>query len=485
MTKVVCFRVRAYRFVVRLTLMAVAVGGSVAAASADTTVTLSAPGTQLNADVTIRGGAYANVDYSNSDKLESKLGSADYTRRILLKFDTQNTIPANAVIKSAQIRLVLKSADSSEKRPLTVYWVTRSFVNGQVTWKYFRDGQAWSHSGGDLGSNFGTTYVGNAVGSTFTFDVTRLVQNAVNGVFGTSRYTRVALIDTGGSSGNTYKAFHSSQSSSTSLRPRLVVTYATSTTTSTVSSSSSGSTLRVMQWNIHKTKGSDGVCNPDRIANQIVRQNPQVVSLNEVNFYSGSCAYTFDMGAKLESLVEQKTGATWYRKSVNVEGGSSGTGNVVLSRLPLVSSSSDRFSYNRGAAQVGVVVNGRTINILSTHMEYYTASWRTTQIKELLQYMSGFTSPRIVLGDFNTWPGTNDYNLVATPYQDAWAKAKSLGTAGAYNGTGATHGDSRFDYVFYSRVSSLVLRSVNVPDTRVNGVRPSDHDPVVAVFAIP
>jgi len=240
-----------------------------------------------------------------------------------------------------------------------------------------------------------------------------------------------------------------------------------------------------MQWNIHKTKGSDGVCNPDRIANQIVRQNPQVVSLNEVNFYSGSCAYTFDMGAKLESLVEQKTGATWYRKSVNVEGGSSGTGNVVLSRLPLVSSSSDRFSYNRGAAQVGVVVNGRTINILSTHMEYYTASWRTTQIKELLQYMSGFTSPRIVMGDFNTWPGTSDYNLVATPYQDAWAKAKSLGTASAYNGTGATHGDSRFDYVFYSRVSSLVLRSVNVPDTRVNGVRPSDHDPVVAVFAIP
>jgi len=26
-------------------------------------------------------------------------------------------------------------------------------------------------------------------------------------------------------------------------------------------------TLRVMQWNVKKTKGSDGVCNPDRIAN--------------------------------------------------------------------------------------------------------------------------------------------------------------------------------------------------------------------------
>ena len=47
-----------------------------------------------------------------------------------------------------------------------------------------------------------------------------------------------------------------------------------------------------MQWNIHKTKGSDGVCNPDRTANTIVAQDVQVVSLNEVNFFSGECAWT-------------------------------------------------------------------------------------------------------------------------------------------------------------------------------------------------
>jgi endonuclease/exonuclease/phosphatase family metal-dependent hydrolase len=482
MANVVCLPARAGRFIFRTTLIAIAIGAFAAAASADTTVTLSTPGTQLNADVTIRGGAYANVDYSSSDKLESKRSTADYTRRILLKFDTQNLIPANATIKSAQIRLVLRSADSGESRPLTAYWVTKSFVIGQATWKYYRDAQAWSSGGGDLGSSFSTTYVGNSVGSTYSFDVTGLVQNAVNGVYG-SRYTRVALIDTGGSSDNTYKSFYSSRATSAGVRPSLVVTYySSSTTTSTVSSSST--TLRVMQWNVHKTKGSDGVCNPDRVASQIVKQNPQVVSLNEVNFYSGECAYTFDMGQKLESLLESKTGVSWYRKSVNVYGGSSGYGNVLLSRLPLVSSSSDLFSYQRGAAQVGVVVNGRTINIFSTHMEYTNSSWRTTQIKELLQYMSGFTSPRIVMGDFNTSPGTSDYNLMATPYQDAWAAAKSAGTASSYNGTGATHGTSRFDYVFYSRVSSLVLKSVNVPDTRVNGVWPSDHDPVVATFTI-
>jgi hypothetical protein len=38
--------------------------------------------------------------------------------------------------------------------------------------------------------------------------------------------------------------------------------------------------------------------------------------------------------------------------------------------------------------------------------------------------------------------------------------------------------------VFYSKASALSLRSVNVPDTRVSGVFPSDHDPVVATFAV-
>ena len=88
------------------------------------------------------------------------------------------------------------------------------------------------------------------------------------------------------------------------------------------------------------------------------------------------------------------------------------------------------------------------------------------------------------MGDFNTNPGTSDYNLMASAYADAWAAGKSAGIATAYNGTGATHGTSRFDYAFHSKTTALTLKSVRVPDTRVNGVYPSDHDPVVSVFAV-
>jgi endonuclease/exonuclease/phosphatase family metal-dependent hydrolase len=238
-----------------------------------------------------------------------------------------------------------------------------------------------------------------------------------------------------------------------------------------------------MQWNIHKTKGSDGVCNPDRTASTIARQNVHVVSLNEVDSFSGACAWTFDMGAKLQSLLQQKTGVIWYRQSAHPNSGK-GVGNVLLSRYTPVSASSKLLSYGRTVAQMRILVNGRYVNLFSTHVDYYNSSYRYTQITQALSWFSSFSEPRIVMGDFNTWPYTDHYNLLARPYQDAWEGALSAGTAWAFNGNGLTIGGSRFDYVFYSRVAALALRSVKVPDTRVNGVYPSDHYPVIAEYAV-
>jgi len=88
------------------------------------------------------------------------------------------------------------------------------------------------------------------------------------------------------------------------------------------------------------------------------------------------------------------------------------------------------------------------------------------------------------MGDFNTWPDTGDYYIMAVPYQDAWVSAQNAGTASSYNGSGATHGTSRFDYVYHTRNSNMSLSSVTVPSTSVNGIYPSDHDPVVAVYQV-
>ena len=459
--------------------------GLPAVAAGQTTVVLDASGTEVSVDTTIRAGGYASVNYGTSDTLQVKSDSdSSYRRRILLKFDTQNYVPAGAVINSAQLYLTLKGADDSTLRPIGVYRVTKSFLAREATWLDYRDAQAWSNPGGDLGGRYTTTNVGNSVGSAYKFNLTNLVQQTVNGTFG-SRYTRLILVDTGAGSSKALRSFHSSRSSDTALRPKLVISYGSQP--ATVSSTTS-TTLKVMQWNIHGTCGSDDGCSPTRIANAIVKLSPDVVSLNEVPYYFKAYHYD-DVPALLESLLEQKTGRAWYRKFINVyaartSGGTWGYGNVILSRYPFTSSSTKMLSYERGVVQVGVSMNGRTVNIFSTHVDYYNSSYRTTQINQAKSWISGFSSPRIVMGDFNTSPGTSDYNLMSSVYADAWAVGKSAGIATTYKSTDGTHGGSRFDYVFYSKASALALKSVNVPDTRVNGVYPSDHDPVVAVFAV-
>ena len=495
MTKLVC-ALRSARSSVRLFVMVAALG-SAGAADAQTTVTLSTPGTHINVDTTIQGGAAAHTDFSARDVLASKVSSGAYTRRILMKLDTQNHVPANAVVDSAYLYMVLKKAENGENRPLTAYQVSQSFVRGETTWRSFRHGQAWRRPGGDLGSSFGTTYVGNAVGSTYRFDLTDLVQRSVRGEFG-SRYTRVALVDVGRATAGNYREFHSTRAANSAWRPRLVVTYRTagparpaaaarppvpapSAPPDGTAAASGGATLRVMQWNIHKTKGGDGRCDPDRIARVIAAQNADVISLNEVNFFAGACAWNFDMGERLRSLVQQRTGITWYKQHVNA----GGVGNVLLSRHRPVSSTATLLSYGRGIAQMTLSINGQHVNVFSTHVEYYTAWWRPVQIREAVRWMDGFGPRQIVMGDFNTNPNTSDYQIVAAHYQDAWPAAQQAGTASAYHGSGATRGTgSRFDYVFHERVAGLSLQSVRIPDSRVNGVSSSDHDPVVAVFRV-
>jgi len=61
-----------------------------------------------------------------------------------------------------------------------------------------------------------------------------------------------------------------------------------------------------------------------------------------------------------------------------------------------------------------VVVNGRTINFMSTHLDWVYESNRITQAGELVSYASGFAEDRIITGDLNGTPGTTEINTVAS-----------------------------------------------------------------------
>jgi len=68
-------------------------------------------------------------------------------------------------------------------------------------------------------------------------------------------------------------------------------------------------------------------------------------------------------------------------------------------------------------------------------------------------------------------------------YVDTWQRAQSLDAA---TGNGMTHGPDRIDYIFQSKgAADLALVSSQIFATAdANGVTPSDHEPVLAVFAV-
>ena len=58
-----------------------------------------------------------------------------------------------------------------------------------------------------------------------TFDVTALVKAAVAGDLGSSRYTRIALIDMDSSTSESFHTYATPEDSNTAARPALKVTY--------------------------------------------------------------------------------------------------------------------------------------------------------------------------------------------------------------------------------------------------------------------
>jgi endonuclease/exonuclease/phosphatase family metal-dependent hydrolase len=472
-------------------LVGVVFSGAATVASAQTTVTVNYPTTQVEA-ATVRGGAYA---YKNERSVLATRSSTnpDYNRRAFLKFDTQNTIPAGSSVTSALLTVTVKMGSEDSSRSIGAYQVTTSWAEREITWKARRTGTNWRTSGGDLGSRIDDAVVSNKAGTKVTFDVTPLVKDAVAGRLGTSRYTRIALIDLEGSTSQSYREYYLPSDSNSAVRPVLKVTYGTSSTSSSVTSptSTSGKLLRVLHWNISKNGwGTDGKYSPTRIANWVVKMNPDIISFNEIEKWNQYSLYQ-DGVALYKGLIESRTGVKWYVWEAQAYGEWSDKGlrNVIFSKFPLITTYRTEYSAGKlktvGGASVSV--NGRNINFMTTHFDPYSGTYRLIQAKDLVSYAKGYAEDRIICGDFNDQPTDPPITTMTSQFFDAWVEGKKAGiaTAAPDNSAGYTR-NSRIDYIFYSRLERhLTLKKVQVVDTRDSyGVMPSDHRPIVAEFMV-
>ena len=151
----------------------------------------------------------------------------------LVRFDLAS-LPAGAQIQSASLSLYLDNKSGSNNVTLNLYPLARPWTESQATWNRATSSQNWTQAGA---AAVGSDYLASpsssgsvqAAQAWYQFDVTAAVRQ-----WAASPGTNYGLVLRGDGSSTVRYNFVSSNNSSATLRPRLVVTLAAATTATPV-----------------------------------------------------------------------------------------------------------------------------------------------------------------------------------------------------------------------------------------------------------
>jgi endonuclease/exonuclease/phosphatase family metal-dependent hydrolase len=243
--------------------------------------------------------------------------------------------------------------------------------------------------------------------------------------------------------------------------------------------SAPGTSFRMMTWNIQHGRTKAKAYDPAAQARFIADQNPQVVALQEVQTWDEN------QPARYKALLEQYTGVAWHLQWAPVNGNAGTEGNVILTRLPVVSSTyfqmhatgdHDALYSNRSTAQATVTVGGVKVHVFSTHLDWYNTAHRTAQLHDMMAWTETFGARRIVGGDFNSWWGESWIITMMGDYYDTW-----LDVTGSKQNGHTVNNAVRFDYLFRAKdgATQITPTRITAPATAL-----SDHNPVIADYLV-
>jgi endonuclease/exonuclease/phosphatase family metal-dependent hydrolase len=225
--------------------------------------------------------------------------------------------------------------------------------------------------------------------------------------------------------------------------------------------------LRVMAYNIHQGVSADLRMDLEAIADVIVRENPDVVVLNEVNRARATNGFVDTL-----PFISRRLGMR-YVFGANYRDGQ--YGNALLSRYPILAWDNTHYTHNttelRGLLRVAIAAPGGPITFYATHLDHLSSPGhaRAAQVAEALAAWDG--EPRaVLLGDLNA---TAEAPELAPIYEAGFVDVlAAAGQADAFTFWDPTP-DRRIDFIF-STPDLSPGRAWTVPS------RASDHLPVLA-----
>ena len=162
--------------------------------------------------------------------------------------------------------------------------------------------------------------------------------------------------------------------------------------------------FRIVTYNTHKGRGLDGRVQPQRIVEVLREVEADIIALQEV--------VSIGHGSREDNqaaFIADELGLR-YRFGENRKHRGGRYGNVILSRLPMISEQNFDLSRpgreERGCLRTDVLLGGAVLHIYNVHLG--TAYLERRHQGRLLVgseilARGDFQGPRILLGDFNEW----------------------------------------------------------------------------------
>ncbi|WP_105104206.1 endonuclease/exonuclease/phosphatase family protein [Microbulbifer pacificus] len=247
-------------------------------------------------------------------------------------------------------------------------------------------------------------------------------------------------------------------------------------------------TLRVMTYNVHICKGTDGKLSPERIARVIARYAPDVVALQEVDVRRQRTG-GIDQAHQISRLLAMDC---HFQPAMHLE--DERYGDAIMSCYPVrlikkdilpgppTNSRLPGFAEPRGALWIEVDFHGTKVQVFNTHLGLSKAE-RLRQIDALTgkEWMGSeqCPRPRILVGDFNALPGSQEIKRMSAFLDDTQLKLKGHKPKGTFF---SRLPKARIDYVFVD--PELEVHGIHVPRSELTR-QASDHLPLIVDLKVP
>jgi endonuclease/exonuclease/phosphatase family metal-dependent hydrolase len=242
---------------------------------------------------------------------------------------------------------------------------------------------------------------------------------------------------------------------------------------------------RIMTYNVHSCRGTDGKLDVARIAEVIAQSRPDIVALQELD-----CRRRRTGSVDQAHAIAQRLGMSFHFNAA-LHVAEESYGDAILTSLPMtlvktgplpmmkdvkVRGRTIRLE-SRGAVWVEVEMDGRKVQVINTHLGLVPPEQRLQAAHLLGPEWLGHpnaAAPLILLGDFNATPRYAAYQMIAKRLKDARRLAGMRHKALTFPSRLPL---IRIDHMFVSE--GVAVGAMHAPDSELAKVA-SDHRPLVA-----